>query len=290
MEAHTIRITSRFEGWVRFFSHPLKTWKSPYFQSLSVRMEAAGGAFLVFVFIFLCATGCFKKISPDASSKSGDPDTSVEQHKPEKTYGKTGRNRHKPAKTYSEVGVASWYGEDFHSKPTASGEPYDMNAMTAAHRTLPLGTLATVVHQETKRSVQVRINDRGPFVKNRILDLSREAAKALGIYQKGTGPVEIRVPYSEDLLNGELGYWVQVGAYRNRKAAEDVARRMHHRNSETRIVTRESVHRIRLGPFSCEDEAGRVRDVCRKEGMEAYVIRDLFPLSSQTQPTAKQKP
>lgn len=90
---------------------------------------------------------------------------------------------------YFEVGIASWYGPGFHGQPTASGEPYDMYSFTAAHKTLPFGTLVRVVDLETGRWVVVRINDRGPFVPGRIIDLSYAAAEALGMLERGIARV-----------------------------------------------------------------------------------------------------
>ncbi|MGC9529285.1 MAG: septal ring lytic transglycosylase RlpA family protein [Candidatus Bipolaricaulaceae bacterium] len=94
---------------------------------------------------------------------------------------------------YDEVGIASWYGPNFHGKTTANGELYDMYAFTAAHKTLPFGTVVEVVDLETGRSVVVRINDRGPFVAGRIIDLSRAAAEALGMVERGITRVGLRV-------------------------------------------------------------------------------------------------
>jgi len=94
---------------------------------------------------------------------------------------------------YEEVGIASWYGPGFHGKTTANGELYDMYAFTAAHKTLPFGTVVEVVDLDTGRSVVVRINDRGPFVPGRIIDLSYAAAEALGILERGTARVGLIV-------------------------------------------------------------------------------------------------
>jgi len=95
--------------------------------------------------------------------------------------------------SYDQVGIASWYGPGFHGKRTANGEIFDMYAMTAAHKTLPFGTILKVVDLETGRWVIVRINDRGPFVPGRIIDLSYAAAKELGILEKGIARVGIKV-------------------------------------------------------------------------------------------------
>lgn len=98
---------------------------------------------------------------------------------------------------YDEVGIASWYGPGFHGRTTANGELYDMYAFTAAHKTLPFGTVVKVVDLRTGRSVVVRINDRGPFVPGRIIDLSYAAALELGIVERGTaevGLIILRMP------------------------------------------------------------------------------------------------
>jgi rare lipoprotein A len=102
-----------------------------------------------------------------------------------------GTNGHAPKAVGEAVGVASWYGGKFHGRTTASGEPYDMHAMTAAHPSLPFGTKVRVTNLENGRSVVLRINDRGPFAKRRIIDVSRHAAKHLGFL--GTGLARVRV-------------------------------------------------------------------------------------------------
>ena len=103
--------------------------------------------------------------------------------------------RKPPASTphRAETGQASWYGKAHHGKLTASGERFDMNALTAAHRTLPFGTIVRVTDVKSRKSVTVRINDRGPFRRGRIIDLSHEAAKKLGFVDRGTARVEITV-------------------------------------------------------------------------------------------------
>lgn len=94
---------------------------------------------------------------------------------------------------FYQKGIASYYGREFHGKRTANGEIYDMNGISAAHRTLPFSTLVEVRNLENGRKITVRVNDRGPFVPGRIIDLSVGAAKALGIFESGTAMVEIRV-------------------------------------------------------------------------------------------------
>ena len=95
------------------------------------------------------------------------------------------------ARGFQQRGIASWYGEDFHGRQTSNGETYDMYGISAAHKTLPLGTYVRVVNLDNNRSLDVRINDRGPFVHGRIIDLSYGAARKLGVVGPGTAPVEI---------------------------------------------------------------------------------------------------
>ena len=147
--------------------------------------------------------------------------------KPYKVFGKW----YQPlpdSKGFREFGRASWYGRDFHGRRTSNGEIYDMYAMTAAHKTLPLGTRVSVRHLENGRRIEVRINDRGPFVRGRIIDLSYTAARQLGIVGPGTGPVEVvalATPIAAggpqvklDLYSGNFTF--QVGAFGVRENAE----------------------------------------------------------------------
>ncbi|MCS7182012.1 MAG: septal ring lytic transglycosylase RlpA family protein [Thermoanaerobaculum sp.] len=118
-----------------------------------------------------------------------------------------------PPLRYREEGLASWYGEPYHGRPTASGVTYDMQAMTAAHRTLPFGTWVEVTNLENQRKVQVLINDRGPFVAGRILDLSRAAAAQLGMLERGVARVRLEVLRQGDGMVGYPCWEVQVGAF-----------------------------------------------------------------------------
>ena len=99
--------------------------------------------------------------------------------------------------SYSETGMASWYGDDFHNKRTANGETYDMRAVTAAHRTLPLPSIVRVTNLENGKSIIARVNDRGPYVKNRIIDLSEKGAEMLGYKNKGTTKVKVEIMETE---------------------------------------------------------------------------------------------
>ena len=106
--------------------------------------------------------------------------------------------------SYDETGVASWYGEEFEGKYTANGEIFDLNAVTAAHRTLPLPSIVQVTELENGSSIRVRVNDRGPYDAGRILDLSRRAAQLLGIETKGTAKVRVQILFVESLAAAKL--------------------------------------------------------------------------------------
>ncbi len=112
-----------------------------------------------------------------------------------------------------QTGVASWYGGEFNGRLTSSREVYDMNDLTAAHNTLPLGSQVAVTNLNTGQSVVVRINDRGPFAKNRVIDLSYAAGKAIGLIGPGTAPVRIEVLGHLSPPPSSLGFSVQVGAF-----------------------------------------------------------------------------
>src|SRR5205807_1310714 len=114
---------------------------------------------------------------------------------------------------YTEVGYASWYGPGFQKRNAANGQPYDMNAMTAAHRTLPLNTIARVTDVKTGDSVLLRITDRGPFVGDRVIDLSRAAARRLSVYQHGTALVRIEVLETPSPIKSGGRWCVQIGAF-----------------------------------------------------------------------------
>ena len=128
---------------------------------------------------------------------------------------------------YTEVGYASWYGPGFQKRNAANGQPYDMNAMTAAHRTLPLNTIARVTDVKTGDSVLLRITDRGPFVGDRVIDLSRAAARRLSVFQKGVALVRIEVLETPSPIK-EGGRWcVQIGAFSDSRDASQLKEKLH---------------------------------------------------------------
>lgn len=168
------------------------------------------------------------------------------------------------ARGYAEAGIASWYGSDFHGRKTSNGEIYDMHAMTAAHKTLPLGTWVQVRHLDSGQQIVVRINDRGPFVHGRIIDLSYTAAKELDMIGPGTARVEVvalgerhQTPAGDtfvptDYYSGNFTF--QVGAFSSRDNAERLRAELERTFSNAHITPFDRgdaiFYRVRVGHCS----------------------------------------
>lgn len=135
-----------------------------------------------------------------------------------------------------ETGVASWYGAPYHSRRSSDGKIYDMHALTAAHRTLPLGSIVRVTNPQTGNSVVVRITDRGPFVKGRIIDLSQAAARQIGMIQKGTTEVRVEVLETPAPIEGGGRWAVQIGSFENEQAARSLAVHLSRRYQTARVL------------------------------------------------------
>lgn len=157
---------------------------------------------------------------------------------------------------WTQSGVASWYGPGFHGRPTASGEAYDQEGMTAAHRTLPMGARIEVTVRSTGRTTVLVVNDRGPFVEGRILDVSRAAARRLGFLRQGTARVRLEVL----ALPGRCRA-VQVGSFRDRDNALRLRERLRDAGEPARLEPGPGRHtRVVAGPYPSADRARRVRD------------------------------
>ena len=186
------------------------------------------------------------------------------------------------ARGFVERGVASWYGQKFHGRPTSSGEVYDMYKMTAAHKALPLPTYVSVRNLSTGREIVVRVNDRGPFLKNRIIDLSYAAATKLGIARKGTGFVEVRAlepgfvasrSGTDSRRIGPATIFIQAGAFQVAANAEKLRSSLAGVSRVPVRVLRAShdgqpLYRVRLGPVSGVKEADRIVDTLGTLGFE----------------------
>lgn len=157
---------------------------------------------------------------------------------------------------WSQEGIASWYGPEFHGRPTASGEAFDMEAMTAAHPTLPLGTLVRVTVLATGRRAELRVNDRGPFHSDRIVDVSRGAARRLGFLASGTARVRIEV------VALPRDCWeVQVGSFAREENARGLRRRLRRAGEPARLKPGpEGFTRVIAGPYPGREEAAAVRE------------------------------
>ena len=198
------------------------------------------------------------------------------------------------AEGFVQYGKASWYGDDFHGRPTSSGETYDMYKMTAAHKIIPLGTYVKVSNLSNSREIVVRINDRGPFIKGRIIDLSYAAAKDIGMI--GPGVVEAKVvamgrevgklkskdksaPIVElkDPTQGE--FTIQVGAFEDRKNAQMLAARLKVIFEDVQIMpyldkNGRTVHRVRVSKSDNLKRAGEIEKQLEEMGFRgAFIVR-----------------
>jgi rare lipoprotein A len=201
---------------------------------------------------------------------------------------------------YRERGVASWYGKKFHGRPTSSQEPYDMHAMTAAHKSLPLPTYVRVSNLSNGKSVVVRVNDRGPFVDNRIIDLSYAAARQLDMVQSGTSLVEVTAIGHEEAVPtltrsepdsgtrqkagtgppGEPRIFVQVGAFGDIANAERRFAALRDGGIGPAFVHKErsdspSLYRVRIGPIADVVEYDSVVAQLRQLGIsETHLVTE----------------
>jgi len=216
--------------------------------------------------------------APLASGKGG-------HYKTGKPYRVKGRTYYplSTASGYDQTGIASWYGRDFHGKPTANGERYDMHALSAAHKTLPLPSLMRVTNLENGRSVVVRVNDRGPFVKKRLIDLSYAAANVLGYTGQGTARVRVQSldtaspsvpprpiqtvakdtpspspvskhPLPKQPTSSIAGMYVQLGAFAQSGNASKLKTSLSAQYPSIRVQpfmrSMQTLYRVRIGPFS----------------------------------------
>ena len=192
-----------------------------------------------------------------------------------------------PVAGTEETGAASWYGHPYHGRRTASGEVYDMNDLTAAHRSLPLGTRLMVTNLDTGQAVEVRVNDRGPMVEERILDLSYAAARVIGADRAGVIPVRLKIlaPGSAGALAGRASlsgarpageFAVQVGAFASRARAESLCDALT-RDDDIPTVTEAEVggatfFRVRLGPYPDRQTARDAAERLAGRGHRAVVV------------------
>jgi len=176
-----------------------------------------------------------------------------------------------------QKGLASWYGADFHGKRTSNKEIYNMYAMTAAHKTLPFGTYVKVKNLDNGRSVVVRINDRGPFVKGRIIDLSYAAAKKLGMSSEGVVPVKVKVLKKYSPKKSSQKFSVQVGAFTLKKNAKILKKKLQKKYWYvyiSRLKTRsQTYYRVRIKARSMKS-AEKIAKKLLRQGYKAHVLEE----------------
>ena len=214
-------------------------------------------------------------------------------------------------KDFSEVGLASWYGKDFDGKLTASGVPFDSNKISSAHKTIPLGSKILVQNMENKKQIEVIVNDRGPYIKGRILDLSEKGAELLGYKQEGLTHVGIKViefpskkekvshegkgatyeyfqeakleqekevklgglTTGESILDEGQGYYsVQVGTFYDLRLAKKLEERLEPFKEPVKIIKRAKLFVVRIGNFKNSNEATKLKNKLNKEGHAAFIM------------------
>lgn len=226
----------------------------------------------VLIFVVFLITGCASQKTQRATAPPPEPASRTTTRPPEPMPTPKPAEKPKDAakKGKTEKGLASWYGEPYHGRRTASGEIYDMHEMTAAHRTMKFGTMVKVTRRDTGADVKVRITDRGPFIKGRIIDLSFAAAKKIGLDIDGVAPVKVTVIGFEETPKkkarrekratehpkDEICIWVQVGAFGSMDNARGAEQRLEDAGETAVIIEGPGgLHRVRLGPYDREKDA-----------------------------------
>lgn len=229
------------------------------------------------IFLILFSIGCASAPPPEYGVRTGT----------QKPYRIEGKWYTPVASSYGfeETGLASWYGRDFHGKKTSNGETYNMYAMTAAHKTLPMNTYVKVIRLDNGKETIVRVNDRGPFVRNRIIDLSYSAAKEIGIDDEGTTRVKIIALGSKkgnklvksDYRAGD--FFIQVGAFTVRDNALRLKRELASEFGSALITTfyhdKKTFYRVRIGPISGFAKAEEIIRLVGGRGMgEPFLVKE----------------
>ncbi len=254
---------------------------------------------IIATLVLLAITGCSATTlpEPERGETYSRPSASSSYSSPKRTYTKpykiNGKYYHPLAssKGFVQQGIASWYGEQFHGRKTANGETYNMYGISAAHKTLPLGTWVRVYNLENNKNLDLRINDRGPFVTGRIIDLSYKAAQMLGVAKPGTAKVKI-VALGEASGSDKSGktiykpvdyfrgnFTVQVGAFTVRKNAQKLKIKLGRKyiNSHINEYTdaRGKFYRVRVGRFRELEDAERFNEELTRAGAKnSFVVAE----------------
>lgn len=250
-----------------------------------VRTSAA--AALALVLLVLCS-GCRHRVSnasaaPVAPSLTPPPAPPAAGETPEQPASSSLADTPSDAEfvrthapIYTEVGMASWYGPPYNRRRGANGQIYDENALTAAHRTLPLNSLVRVTNLKTGQSAIVRITDRGPFVPGRILDLSLATAKAVGVWRPGVAKVRLDV-YGSPGEAAAIGRWcVQIGPFRGERTAVALRNSLSHKYPSAKVIefTGPTGHWVRILPARNDrSQAAAIAALVKPREGEAYLVR-----------------
>ena len=221
------------------------------------RLKVSLPALLIVVFFLLSACAPRQRIVYERRIPPPEKETKIEKRETREV----------------QQGIASWYGKDFHGRQTSSGEVYDMYQLTCAHQTLPLGTMVMVTNLENGKSVELKVNDRGPFVKGRIIDVSYAAAKMLDMSEKGTAMVKVEVfgPVIEEIQR----FTLQVGSFVDETNAQRLAEQLRKSFENVHVTTMETqtqkYHRVRVGQFDTREAALITADRLSQMGFNVLV-------------------
>jgi rare lipoprotein A len=226
---------------------------------------------------FLATAGCARHVSTSRAPVSVPPAPGYPS--PSSGAPPTASRQPAIAGSYVEEGVASWYGVPFNGRRTSNGEIYDMHELTAAHRTLPFGAMVRVTNLQNGKQIDVRITDRGPFVGNRVIDLSLAAAQSIDMIGPGTAQVRL------EIIGGpspQIGYFgVQVGAFRSRDNAERLGARLEPRYPPISIANYDSptgtMYRLRVGRVATQQAATRLAEQLKDDGQATTFVVRLDP-------------
>ncbi|MBK5294978.1 MAG: septal ring lytic transglycosylase RlpA family protein [Acidobacteriia bacterium] len=175
-----------------------------------------------------------------------------------------------------QSGIASWYGNPYHGRRAANGEIFDMEQFTAAHRTFSFGTWVRVHNLDNGKLVEVRITDRGPFIRGRIIDLSRAAARSIAMLGPGIAKVRLEVIRAPEVSGAQEHFTVQVGSFRVRENAGKLREQMQARYGTTSISRRDAdppQWRVLVGAVETQEQAEELAGRIRSTGAEAFVVR-----------------
>ncbi len=238
------------------------------------------------IFLVIAVVAIAGCSSVDTSHRTSEPSP-----RPYKVAGKWYQPR-SHAHGFQQKGIASWYGKKFHGRKTSNGETYDMYGVSAAHKTLPFNTVVRVHNLDNGKKIDVRINDRGPFIRGRIIDLSYGAAKTIGLVGPGTARVKIvalgavdgprelekekRTYAPVDYQQGVFTF--QVGAFRDRNNAEKLRAKLDKNYQNAHITTYDSpdgvYYRVRVGRFTTLEQARRGEEILTREGFEPIIVAE----------------